>query len=62
MLTGNEPISAGNLKAALGGMGRVLSITSGSALAIGEGKQHMSGAADISNLGGGLISPHRKTR
>ncbi|RNL20796.1 hypothetical protein DMP07_04255 [Slackia faecicanis] len=53
MLTGNEPVSAGNLKAALGGMGRVLSITSGSAAGSQKGDVTMTGAATISNLGGG---------
>ena len=54
MLTGNEPVSAGNLKAALGGMGRVLSITSGSAAGSQKGDVTMTGAATISNLGGGV--------
>lgn len=51
MLTGNEPISAANLKAALGA-GRTLSITSGSAYAHDKGGKEMRGALDHAVLGG----------
>lgn len=61
MLTGNEPISAGNLKAVLGA-GRTLSITSGSAYAYDSDGQELKGTLENTLLGGGLTSVPRKAR